>query len=141
MTNKDLNPNENPERRRRTPKAPDSERRQPETTPPATHDPEKARAAREAREAGERRGETRPFSYPHHQRQTGVRATRHITREQADADSVPGVIGGYGTTGGGQPSGSGAGIKPDRKGTLDPSEYADTIGANEEAPARDPEQE
>ncbi|WP_067474465.1 hypothetical protein [Actinomadura hibisca] len=37
-------------------------------------------------------------------RRPGVRATRHISREEADADTA-GMIGGTGTTGGGQPAG------------------------------------
>ncbi|MFG2455562.1 hypothetical protein ACGFWE_00550 [Streptomyces sp. NPDC048523] len=89
-------------------------------------------AAREARQAEEERAESQPFSYPYPERRANVRATRHITREEADADVTPGVPGGYGSTGGGQPGGS-AGINPDREGTLDPSEYADTIGAGDVA--------
>jgi hypothetical protein len=89
-----------------------------------------AQAAQEARKAEEERAESQPFSYPYPERRANVRATRHITREEADADLTPGVPGGYGSTGGGQPGGS-AGISPDREGTLDPSEYADTIGAGE----------
>ncbi|MGW0468614.1 hypothetical protein ACWDX6_25675 [Streptomyces sp. NPDC003027] len=58
----------------------------------------------EIREAEEERAEAQPFSYPYPERRSNVRATRHITREEADADSVPGVPGGYGTSGGGQPS-------------------------------------
>ncbi|WP_282797276.1 hypothetical protein [Streptomyces sp. CC224B] len=85
-----------------------------------------AAASRRAREE-EERAHSQPFDYPGPERRTGVRATRKISREQADADSVPGVPGGYGTTGGGQPGGS-AGINPDSEGTLDPAEYADTIG-------------
>ncbi|MFI6033244.1 hypothetical protein ACIBBD_03485 [Streptomyces sp. NPDC051315] len=56
------------------------------------------------RKAEEERAAAQPFSYPHPERRSNVRATRHISREEADADSVPGVPGGYGTTGGGQPS-------------------------------------
>ncbi|MGI5169893.1 hypothetical protein ACQEU3_36625 [Spirillospora sp. CA-253888] len=37
-------------------------------------------------------------------RRPGIRATRHISREEADADTA-GLIGGTGTTGGGQPEG------------------------------------
>ncbi|GGL63016.1 hypothetical protein GCM10010129_03350 [Streptomyces fumigatiscleroticus] len=61
--------------------------------------------ARAAKAADEERAQARPFSYPYPERRAGVRATRHISREQADADSVPGVPDGYGTTGGGQPGG------------------------------------
>ncbi|MFJ8695185.1 hypothetical protein [Streptomyces roseolilacinus] len=96
-----------------------------------------AEAAEAARRAEEERAASRPFSYPHPERRPGVRATRRIAREEADADSVPGVPGGYGTTGGGQPGGS-PGINPDRRGTLDPSEYADTIAGGEPDPRRDP---
>ncbi|MDT9683183.1 hypothetical protein RND61_14025 [Streptomyces sp. TRM76323] len=96
-----------------------------------------AEAAASAHRAEEERAESRPFSYPYPERRAGVRATRHISREEADADSVPGVPGGYGTTGGGQPGGS-PGINPDRRGTLDPSEYADTIAGGEPDPRRNP---
>ncbi|MFD7712542.1 hypothetical protein ACFV6E_41520 [Streptomyces sp. NPDC059785] len=84
-------------------------------------------AAQAARRAEEERARSRPFGHREPERRSGVRATRHISREQADAEAVPGVPGGYGTTGGGQPGGS-PGIAPDEEGTLDPSEYADTIG-------------
>ncbi|WP_189232708.1 hypothetical protein [Streptomyces flaveolus] len=53
----------------------------------------------------EERAAARPFAYPYPERHANVRATRRISREQADADSVPGVPGGYGATGGGQPGG------------------------------------
>ncbi|WP_256107266.1 hypothetical protein [Streptomyces sp. ODS05-4] len=105
--------------------------------------PDRGQERDEAREnadaalaADEERAEARPFEYPYPERRAGVRATRRISREQADADSVPGVPGGYGTTGGGQPGGS-AGINPDREGTMDPSEYADTIGGGEPDPRQD----
>ncbi|WP_228979806.1 hypothetical protein [Streptomyces sp. DH12] len=94
-----------------------------------------AEAAEAARRAEEERAASQPFSYPYPERRAGVRATRHIDRERADADSVPGVPGGYGTTGGGQPGGS-PGISPDREGTLDPAEYADTIAGGEPDPRR-----
>lgn len=58
----------------------------------------------EIREAEQERAEDQPFSYPYPERRPNVRAVRHITREQADADSIPGVPAGYGTSGGGQPS-------------------------------------
>ncbi|MFE0455734.1 hypothetical protein ACFW2D_31580 [Streptomyces sp. NPDC058914] len=61
------------------------------------------------RKAEEERAASQPFSYPYPERRANVRATRHISREEADADSVPGVPGGYGTTGGGQPSRTGSG--------------------------------
>ncbi|MCQ0023992.1 hypothetical protein M4914_14210 [Streptomyces somaliensis DSM 40738] len=99
-----------------------------------------AEAAEAARRAEEERAASRPFDYPHPERRPGVRATRRVTREAADADSVPGVPGGYGTTGGGQPGGS-PGINPDRRGTLDPSEYADTIAGGEPDPRRDPRED
>ncbi|MEV5727121.1 MULTISPECIES: hypothetical protein [Streptomyces] len=62
----------------------------------------------EIREAEEERAESQPFSYPYGERRSNVRAVRHISREEADADSVPGVPGGYGTSGGGQPSRTGS---------------------------------
>lgn len=85
-------------------------------------------AAGQAREE-ERRAHSQPFHYPGPERRAGVRATRTVSREQADADSVPGVPGGYGTTGGGQPGGS-SGIAPDSEGTIDPFAYADTIAGD-----------
>ncbi|MEU9982527.1 hypothetical protein [Streptomyces sp. NPDC050856] len=91
-------------------------------------------AAAAARDAEEERARAQPFSYPYPERRAGVRATRHITREQADADSVPGVPGGYGTTGGGQPAANDAGLGPGRPDTLDPAAYSDTVGAGEAAP-------
>ncbi|AIR96424.1 hypothetical protein [Streptomyces glaucescens] len=63
----------------------------------------------EIRQAEEERAGSEPFSYPYDERRPNVRAVRHISREEADADSVPGVPGGYGTTGGGQPSRTGSG--------------------------------
>lgn len=56
------------------------------------------------REAEKERAEAQPFSYPYPERRPNVRAVRHITREQADADSIPGIPAGYGISGGGQPS-------------------------------------
>ncbi|MGW7438753.1 AAA family ATPase [Streptomyces sp. NPDC054849] len=41
------------------------------------------------REAEQERAEAQPFSYPYPERRPNVRAVRHITREQADADSHP----------------------------------------------------
>ncbi|POM26554.1 hypothetical protein BTM25_09550 [Actinomadura rubteroloni] len=41
-------------------------------------------------------------------RRPGIRATRRISREDADADTA-GMEGGFGTTGGGSPGGSGFG--------------------------------
>ena len=63
----------------------------------------------EIREDEEKRAEAQPFSYPYPQRRSNVRAVRHISRAEADEDSVPGVPGGYGTSGGGQPSRTGSG--------------------------------
>ncbi|MEE1940248.1 hypothetical protein V1L54_12685 [Streptomyces sp. TRM 70361] len=61
--------------------------------------------ARELQEAERRRERSRPFDYPYRERRANVRARRHISREEADADMPPGLSGGYGTTGGGQPAG------------------------------------
>ncbi|GHA11571.1 hypothetical protein ACFOOM_27860 [Streptomyces echinoruber] len=72
---------------------------------PETPEPDRRAQGREASE--EERAAARPFSYRYPERHADVRATRHISREQADAESVPGVPGGYGTTGGGQPGGRG----------------------------------
>ncbi|MGW7662912.1 hypothetical protein [Streptomyces sp. NPDC054756] len=86
------------------------------------------RAARKALAEEEERARSQPFAYPYPERRANVRATRRISREEADADLTPGVPGGYGSTGGGQPGGS-PGIAPDRDGTVDPSERANTIDA------------
>ncbi len=90
-------------------------------------------AARSAEAADEERAAARPFSYPYPERRANVRATRHISREEADADSVPGVPGGYGSTGGGQPGGS-SGTSPDPEEGLDPSDAADTVAGGEPEP-------
>ncbi|MFR0355030.1 hypothetical protein [Streptomyces sediminimaris] len=66
----------------------------------ATHD---QKPEGDIEKAEEERAASRPFSYPYPERRSNVRATRHISREEAEADSVPGVPGGYGTSGGGQP--------------------------------------
>ncbi|HEX5565501.1 MAG TPA: hypothetical protein VFY14_00925 [Streptomyces sp.] len=80
---------------------------------------------RELREAERRRGRSRPFDYPYEERRAGVRARRHISREEAGADMPPGLSGGYGTTGGGQPSGPGH-VRPGRTVTgEDPAGVAD----------------
>ncbi|GKQ41501.1 hypothetical protein [Streptomyces sp. A012304] len=75
----------------------------------AKHDKTPEPSESDIRRAEEERAAARPFSYPHSERRSNVRATRHISREEADADTVPGVPGGYGTTGGGQPSRTGSG--------------------------------
>ncbi|POX43354.1 hypothetical protein C3488_36085 [Streptomyces sp. Ru72] len=69
-------------------------------------------AAREQREAEEQRAASRPFEYPYPERRAGVRARRNVREEDADADMAPGVPGGYGTTGGGRPGGTGAARPP-----------------------------
>ncbi|WP_077797253.1 hypothetical protein [Streptomyces sp. JHA26] len=77
----------------------------------------------------EERAAARPFDYPYPERRAGVRATRHISREEADADSVPGVPGGYGTTGGGQAGGRST---PRRhEDTADESGVTDIVGGRE----------
>ncbi|WP_189219226.1 MULTISPECIES: hypothetical protein [Streptomyces] len=73
-------------------------------------DPE--RAAEEQRAAERERAEARPFDYPCPERRSNVRARRHISKEKADADMQPGITGGYGATGGGQPGGTGVGRGP-----------------------------
>ncbi|GGY11238.1 hypothetical protein [Streptomyces minutiscleroticus] len=70
------------------------------------------RAAQERRDAERERAESRPFDYPYPERRANVRARRHISKEEADADMPPGVGGSYGTTGGGQPGGTGVGNPP-----------------------------
>ncbi|MET7275561.1 MULTISPECIES: hypothetical protein [Streptomyces] len=98
------------------------ERREPQDT---------ARAER----TEEERAAARPFEYPYPERHANVRATRHISREQADADSVPGVPGGYGTTGGGQPGGRSTPRPGDD--TADESGVTDVVGGREtRAPRR-----
>ncbi|WP_439942002.1 hypothetical protein [Streptomyces sp. BBFR115] len=105
-----------------------------------TPGPEERRGA-ERRETGqndierdqEERAASRPFSYPYPERHAGVRATRHISREQADADSTPGVPGGYGTTSGGQP-GARSGVHPGHDDGAEEAGYPDTIAGGEPRP-------
>ncbi|CAM5347343.1 hypothetical protein [Streptomyces fumanus] len=85
-------------------------------------------------ESERERAASRPFSYPYPERRAGVRATRHISREQADADSVPGVPGGYGTSGGGQAGGRST-PRP-HEDTADESGVADVVGGREPHPDR-----
>lgn len=61
--------------------------------------------------AEEARRRSRPFSYPYPERRAGVRAQRRSNSDAADADTPPGVVGGYGTTSGGQP-GAGSELPP-----------------------------
>ncbi|QJS13688.1 hypothetical protein HKX69_32725 [Streptomyces argyrophyllae] len=70
------------------------------------------RAARRQREADRERAASRPFDYPYSERRANVRARRHISEAQAAADTPPGIPGGYGTTGGGQPGATGAAHPP-----------------------------
>ncbi|NEY31651.1 hypothetical protein GTU99_05460 [Streptomyces sp. PRKS01-65] len=86
----------------------------------------------------EERARARPFSYPYPERHANVRATRHITREQADADSVPGVPGGYGTTGGGQPGGRSTPLPGEE--TPDESGVTGLVGGREVRPTRKDEE-
>ncbi|CAL9340824.1 hypothetical protein SUDANB6_00264 [Streptomyces sp. enrichment culture] len=86
----------------------------------------------------EERARSRPFSYPYPERRANVRATRHISREQADADSVPGVPGGYGTTGGGQPGGRST-LRPGKEAP-DESGVTDIVGGREARTAREDEE-
>jgi hypothetical protein len=95
------------------------------------NDPERNDRTREVESAEEERAAARPFSYPHPERRAGVRATRHISRDQADADGVPGVPGGYGTTSGGQAGGRSA----PRPGGEDTAEES---GVTDIAPGRAP---
>ncbi|MFF6918454.1 hypothetical protein [Streptomyces sp. NPDC012466] len=81
------------------------------------------------------RAAARPFGYPHPERRAGVRATRHISREQADADSVPGVPGGYGTTSGGQAGGRGT-PRPGGEDTTEESGVSDAAQGREPRPDR-----
>ncbi|MEW2250075.1 hypothetical protein AB0907_22340 [Streptomyces sp. NPDC006975] len=93
--------------------------------------PDPHEAAQAAETADEQRAAARPFSYPYDERRAGVRATRHISREQADADSVPGVPGGYGTTGGGQPNSRGADARPARDEPDDEAGVTDVVAGLE----------
>ncbi|GAA2232058.1 hypothetical protein [Streptomyces nogalater] len=70
------------------------------------------RAARRRREEERERAGAEPFDYPYPERRAGVRARRHISEAQAAADTPPGIPGGYGTTGGGQPGATGAAHPP-----------------------------
>ncbi|WNM32394.1 hypothetical protein RKE30_19240 [Streptomyces sp. Li-HN-5-11] len=109
-----------------------------ESTPDAPDGPGGAEM-REARSAAGRREEeraaSRPFSYPYPERHANVRATRHISREQADADSTPGVPGGYGTTSGGQP-GARSGVRPGHDDGAEEAGYPDTIAGTEPGPGQ-----
>lgn len=100
--------------------------------------PERNDRIREVEQAEEERAAARPFSYPHPERRAGVRATRHISREEADADSVPGVPGGYGTTGGGQAGGRGA-PRPGGEDTAEESGVTDVVSGREPRPDREGE--
>ncbi|MET9256328.1 hypothetical protein ACGFZL_16275 [Streptomyces sp. NPDC048182] len=81
--------------------------------------------------AEDERAAARPFEYPYPERRAGVRATRHISREEADADSVPGVPGGYGTTGGGQPGGGRSTPQTRDDDTAEESGVTDIAGGRE----------
>ncbi|MFF9087606.1 hypothetical protein ACF1BE_14515 [Streptomyces sp. NPDC014991] len=72
------------------------------------------RAARRQLEADRERASSEPFDYPYPERRAGVRARRHISEAAAAADTPPGIPGGYGTTGGGQPGATGAAHPPAR---------------------------
>jgi hypothetical protein len=85
---------------------------------------------REIRDAERERREARPFDYPYRERRANVRARRHISREEADADMPPGLSGSYGTTGGGQPAGP-AHARPGRSVVgEDPAGIADRDGTS-----------
>ncbi|MFJ8596895.1 hypothetical protein [Streptomyces sp. NPDC093598] len=90
---------------------------------------------RQVENAEAERAAARPFSYPHPERRAGVRATRHISREQADADGVPGVPGGYGTTSGGQAGGRSA-PRPGGEDTAEESGVTDVAAGREPRPDR-----
>ncbi|MFE8947160.1 hypothetical protein [Streptomyces sp. NPDC007856] len=70
------------------------------------------RAARRQREAERERASAQPFEYPYPERRAGIRARRHVSEAEAAADMPPGIPGGYGTTGGGQPGATGAAHPP-----------------------------
>ncbi|MFI0189706.1 hypothetical protein ACH4PW_19400 [Streptomyces sp. NPDC017082] len=91
------------------------------------------RAARRRLEEERERAAAEPFDYPYPERRAGVRARRHISEAAAAADTPPGIPGGYGTTGGGQPGATGAAHPPtpDRRGTQ-PS--AAEPGSDDEGP-------
>jgi hypothetical protein len=89
--------------------------------------------------AEEERAAARPFSYPYPERRAGVRATRHISREKADAEGVPGVPGGYGSTGGGQAGGRST-PRPGGDETADESGVTDVVEGREPRPDRRGEQ-
>ncbi|MTE22219.1 hypothetical protein F0L17_24585 [Streptomyces sp. TRM43335] len=89
---------------------------------------------REIREEERRRDESRPFDYPYPERRANVRARRHISREEADADMPPGLSGSYGTTGGGQPAGP-AHARPSRSVTEE--DPAGTVDRRDDEPGPD----
>ncbi|GAA2446314.1 hypothetical protein [Streptomyces macrosporus] len=94
--------------------------------------PDENEKVREFREAERRRAQARPFDYPYGERRANVRARRHISREEADADMPPGLSGSYGTTGGGQPAGP-ARTRPGRSVVgEDPAGIVDEGDASEE---------
>ncbi|MFE9172268.1 hypothetical protein ACFYNZ_22795 [Streptomyces kebangsaanensis] len=58
-----------------------------------------------------------------------MRATRHISREQGDADSAPGAPGGHSTTSGGRPAAR-TGVRPGGE----EAGYEDTIAGGGSRP-------
>ncbi|WP_369192899.1 hypothetical protein [Streptomyces djakartensis] len=100
--------------------------------------PERNDRPSEVEQAEEERAAARPFSYPYPERRAGVRATRHTSREEADADSVPGVPGGYGTTGGGQAGGRGT-PQPGGEDTAEESGVNDIVTGRGPRPDREGE--
>ncbi|MFJ4525436.1 hypothetical protein ACIP4Y_31530 [Streptomyces sp. NPDC088810] len=93
------------------------------------------RAARRQREADRERAGSEPFDYPYPERRAGVRARRRISEAAAAADTPPGIPGGYGTTGGGQPGGTGAAHppNPEHRGTAAGTPAAEP-GSDDEGP-------
>lgn len=61
------------------------------------------RAARRRRATERERAADEPFDHPYPERRAGIRVPRRMSEAQAAADMPPGLLGGYGTTGGGQP--------------------------------------
>ncbi|KOV92967.1 hypothetical protein [Streptomyces sp. NRRL B-3648] len=91
------------------------------------------RAARRQVGADRERANSEPFDHPYPERRAGVRARRRISEAAAVADTPPGIPGGYGTTGGGQPGGTGAAHppNPERRGTAAGTPAAEPGGDDE----------
>ncbi|MFI0809278.1 hypothetical protein [Streptomyces echinatus] len=109
--------------------------RQDETTTAA------GRAAPRPRGAERERGADDRFGHPCPERVPGARTRRRVSEAAAVADCPPGVVGGYGTTGGVRPAATGAARPPahDRRTTPSGPPSAEPGGDAEEGPLNRPE--